>query len=378
MKRLLVVAGSGRSGTSVMAATLGQLGFHVPQPEVAPDETNPNGFGEPQWAVDFHTELLREINVHASDARPAAWALVAKQCLDEGNLERVGRWLGEQFSSSDHVVVKDPRLLWFLPLWARASAAAGGQLDVITMLRHPAEVVRSKSRWYPKMDISEANRLAGWVNTMLLTERGTRDRGRLFVQFADILDDWTQQVGRISSELDLPMLVNARARDQASVDAFVDRSLYRSRATWEDIHAPRELRELAEQIWDDLCQLGEDSDSADAIERLDKAREQYLAMYQDAEAFAESSVLAQVRPLKRELNQLRKSERRLQRQLRKARSQLRQLEESDADSNAEAHRTLPVPRADAFVVRLSRRVPERFRRRLPLRIRRVVFDRFRT
>ena len=54
-------------------AILGQLGFHVPQPEVTADDTNPRGFGEPRWVVDFHTRLLRARDVTVNDARPTAW-----------------------------------------------------------------------------------------------------------------------------------------------------------------------------------------------------------------------------------------------------------------------------------------------------------------
>ena len=59
-RRLLLVVGVGRSGTSLMAGILCQLGFHIPQPEVKADETNPRGFGEPRWVVDFHTRLLQQ------------------------------------------------------------------------------------------------------------------------------------------------------------------------------------------------------------------------------------------------------------------------------------------------------------------------------
>ena len=72
-RQLLLVVGVGRSGTSLLAGMLGQLGFHIPQPEVQADDTNPRGFGEPRWVVDFHTRLLRERRVTVNDARPAAW-----------------------------------------------------------------------------------------------------------------------------------------------------------------------------------------------------------------------------------------------------------------------------------------------------------------
>ena len=70
---MLFVAGAGRSGTSTLAGLMQILGLHVPKPEVAADETNPKGFGEPRWVVDHHDRLLKEAVVQVSDARPEAW-----------------------------------------------------------------------------------------------------------------------------------------------------------------------------------------------------------------------------------------------------------------------------------------------------------------
>src|ERR671921_90151 len=100
-KHLLLVAGSGRSGTSLFASVVGNLGFYVPRPRVKPDDSNPRGFGEPQWVVDRHTQYLRQANVHASDARPTAWADTARICLDEQVSTEVRLWLEEQFSGHE-------------------------------------------------------------------------------------------------------------------------------------------------------------------------------------------------------------------------------------------------------------------------------------
>ena len=73
-RRGVFIVGSGRSGTSALACTLQSLGsVHVPQPEVPADESNPKGFGESQWIVDFHDRMLRRANVRVADARPQAW-----------------------------------------------------------------------------------------------------------------------------------------------------------------------------------------------------------------------------------------------------------------------------------------------------------------
>ena len=77
-RTLVLVVGSGRSGTSLFTGIMQRLGFHVPQPEVTADSTNPRGFAEPKWVVDFHTALLNRAGVQVADARPSAWAETAR------------------------------------------------------------------------------------------------------------------------------------------------------------------------------------------------------------------------------------------------------------------------------------------------------------
>ena len=298
-KQLLLVAGSGRSGTSLLSNIVGNLGFYVPKPWVTTDNSNPRGFGEPQWVVDEHSALLRRANVHASDARPTAWADTARLCLDEQVSAEVRSWLQEQFSGNDRVLIKDPRLLWFLPLWNRVGGELGAAVYVVTMLRHPAEVVNSKLHWYPNMKLVDANRVAGWLNTMLFTERATREYRRVFIRFEDLLEDWTQQVARISERLDIPALVNARAGDQALADSVVDRALRRSTAYWEDLDVPKGLVCLTEQVWEDLLLLAEPEieDGEAILKSLDAHREEYVSFYRHAEHVAQSTTLAATRPL---------------------------------------------------------------------------------
>ena len=82
-RQIVFVAGSGRSGTSLMSGILKHMGLHVPEPEVAADKTNPKGFGEPQWVVDFHEMLLKRVNVRPGDARPGAWFDAGRACIQE-------------------------------------------------------------------------------------------------------------------------------------------------------------------------------------------------------------------------------------------------------------------------------------------------------
>ena len=135
-KRLVIVAGVGRSGTSLFTTIMGMAGFHVPQPEVKADSTNPKGFGEPQWVVDFHGRQLRSRRVSVWDSRPAAWDLTAAAADEPEAFAELKAWLAVQFVGRDSVVVKDPRIGWFLPLWEKAADELGVETSFAALLRH--------------------------------------------------------------------------------------------------------------------------------------------------------------------------------------------------------------------------------------------------
>src|SRR5437763_9301978 len=292
---LVLVVGSGRSGTSMFSGLLQRLGYRVPEPEVPADDSNPRGFAESQWVVDFHTRLLGAARVQTTDARPAAWADTAR--VSGARVERELRgFLKRQFAESDHVLIKDPRLLWFLPLWRRTAADLGVEPGCVIALRHPAAVVASKGQNYGQMH-GDVARAAGWLNTMLYTERATRANARAFIRYDDLLDDWTKIVASVGDRLSLEPVARASAVMIRAADAFVDRSLSRTEASWDGLDIPPELLGQVEQAWSLLDRLAEKDagDSDDVAEQLDAARSQFIHYYAQAEAITESTVAAAVR-----------------------------------------------------------------------------------
>jgi hypothetical protein len=333
-RTLVLVAGSGRSGTSLFSGILQRLGYTVPTPEVPADETNPRGFAESQWVVDFHTRLLAGARVQTADGRPAAWAEMARVGLDEATQDQLRTWLAEQFAAADHLIVKDPRLSWFLPLWRSCAREVGAEPVFVTMLRHPAAVIESKTRWYGDAQ-GEAGRAAGWVNQTLFTERATRDSRRVFVHYEDLLEDWTRSVARAGQVLDLELIRDAPASALRDAHGFVDRTLSRSRPEWSDQRLPGPLRAQADKVWELVSRLANAETPPDATgaigDRLDDVRAAYVDFYAEAEAVAQSSIAAARR---------------------------------SAARRAPAAGRLPGPS-----LWLIRRVPMRWRRRLPTRVR---------
>ena len=281
-----------------MTGILGQLGFRIPQPEIRADESNPRGFGEPAWVVDFHQRLMRELRVTVFDARPAAWEITGRVATDPAVRSELRDWLGAEVSGSDKVAVKDPRIVWFLPLWLDSVRELGVADASITMLRHPAEILSSARRWYGTWQ-TDASRAASWLNVMLETERKTRELPRAFVRYEDLLADWERELRRAGTKLGDPLLMGMERSRFPQVDEFVDPTLHRQRRGWEGLEVPDRVRDMAERVWGELQPLADDGgDTADLRAALDSSHREYDDLYRDAEAIAQSSVTA-VKPRKK-------------------------------------------------------------------------------
>ena len=275
------VVGSGRSGTSTIAGILKLHGVHVPLPEVAADETNPKGFGEPQWAVDFHDRLLGRANVAVSDGRPQAWAATDEIGRRPNPSREAEAWLGTHFDVAAELVVKDPRLTWFVPLWERAARANDATPGVITMLRPPAEVFASKQQNY-NADMDATHGIVGWLNLLLGTEERTRDLPRVFVRYADLLADWRGPLAIVGSTLGLASVTQAGPEAAAAVDDFVDPSLRRSQRSLDELNLAPDVHALTADTWAAFDGLA-NRDDADARAHLDDLRGRYAALYSSAE-----------------------------------------------------------------------------------------------
>lgn len=295
--RLILVAGVGRSGTSLMTGILGQVGFHIPQPEIGADETNPRGFGEPAWVVAYHRRLMRRLRVTVFDSRPAAWKATDAVAGDPGVRAELRDWLAGELRQADAVVVKDPRIGWFLPLWTGCAADLGVPASFICMLRHPAEILASARRWYGDWQ-TDASRAASWLNVMLETELKTRAIPRAFVRYEELLADWERELRRVGEALGDERLAAVERGRFPQVDEFVDPSLHRNRVGWEGLTVPAGVRERAERVWAELQPLADERGDGEAARAaLDASRADYAAFYSEAEAIAQSSVTA-VKPRK--------------------------------------------------------------------------------
>ena len=370
--RLLLVTGPGRSGTSAVTGALSQLGVHVPPPLVDWNRSNKKGFFETRWVVDFQRKVLHKAFTYEFDADPAASKRV--EALDDPSIQTdLTEWLKTAATGHEQMVIKDPRSIWLHPWWSRAAEDNDLVLSFLTMLRHPTEVVGSRSTYYGKFDDDRAARdyaiskVAGWVNVSLLNERMTRGEPRVYLRYTDLLADWRAAMTRVAERTDLTYNVDLTDNEPNPVDEFITPSLHRIKTSWEELQVPDALREIADEVWAACEQLADDAQGDhDAI--FDQLSERYDRLYRDAAAIASDTTISTAARARTE--GARKARRDLQSKIKVAKKAASEAEQKASAATRKAaavtrqaavkNRPAPVRQAR----RLARRTVRTVRRRL--------------
>jgi hypothetical protein len=293
---LVLVTGTGRSGTSTIAGTLHHLGLSVPGPYLGANESNPKGFFESRWAVKFHKKITAAAHINDFDSRPDAFERAQSAVTPKLRAQLV-EFLGRHAGESAQVVVKDPRSVWAQALWKECAAEVGLDIRYLSMLRHPAEVVGSRTTYYANTEDELKRRsygtfnVARWVNSSLISERATRGETRTFVHYTDLLEDWRTAIARVRDELGIVLNDSLAPGSPHPVDEFIDPDLRRHQVTWDELEIPAELEGLAQQVWDHLCVLGRSGGvDAEASAHLDELGAHYRRLLSDAVAVSHDAL----------------------------------------------------------------------------------------
>lgn len=142
MKRLVLVFGTGRSGTSLMTSAVIGFGFDAGDNLVPGNSHNPEGYFEDRHVVEIHRKLLGELVGRDLPLTPLPTDWVTSPQANAAKTSLTD-YLRTKFAASPDVVVKDPRISLLLPLWREIAVACGADLKLIFCTRSPAAVAES-------------------------------------------------------------------------------------------------------------------------------------------------------------------------------------------------------------------------------------------
>ncbi|SMP50654.1 hypothetical protein SAMN06295888_106137 [Desulfonatronum zhilinae] len=256
-KRLIVVLGMHRSGTSVVTRGLRALGVELGEdlmPGVAGD--NDKGYFEDLDVNALNIDLLDHFGRswdalrfsdlgRIADSAPAAFR------------DRAAEILRKKFEQFDVFGLKDPRISILLPFWQSVFAALDLDVGYVVAVRHPLSVSRSlarddTSRGY----VAPVKSHVLWLAHMAMALLHTREHRRVVVDYDLLLEDPERDLRRMAEALGL-----TPSPDPEFAQGFLEPRLRHSRFDEPDLQAfPDLFRDVAE-MYHALRRMAADADN---------------------------------------------------------------------------------------------------------------------
>lgn len=219
-RQLVFVFGMGRTGSSALTRLLSLCGAELPKRLLGAGPSNPTGHWEPLDVLELNEAILRRRGLTWWDPTLRLQSDDAFfEAERQGMVRRIERFL-EALPPGPLLVIKEPRIAALSELWFEASRRCGFAIKTVIPVRHPDETTASLR---VRDGASTALSSTLWLKYNLLAERHSRGLPRVFVAYANVLDDWRTEVARISKQLSID-LSNA---DEPAIDAFLDQALHR-------------------------------------------------------------------------------------------------------------------------------------------------------
>lgn len=141
IRRLILIVGTHRSGTSTLAGCLHTARIPFGGPLLAATPENPKGYFEHQAVVYAHDLILSR---HESSWVDLARAGVSWGYRDEAQIvESIQEVISGITGAETSFAIKDPRMTLFLPQWEAAATAVGWEPYWILVVRDPVGTIAS-------------------------------------------------------------------------------------------------------------------------------------------------------------------------------------------------------------------------------------------
>lgn len=260
-KKLILVIGPHRSGTSLCTAAIECMGAELRLPRQYANEENRKGFFEHPEIVAFNDELLRHLGASWDNPLFDGPVAIAGANLEEWEA-RACALFETLFTGARIAAIKDPRLCQLLDFWLPVLARCGygdEQIRLVQVVRDPVEVAlsqRSRARANPAFyEIGRClvEGAALWFSLTAQALAQARNRDSYFIHYGELLQQPEEVLGKLARFLRL----DPDPRELREFSAqFVDDALHRSKVGPEATGVLRAGFPQALALYDALRALG--------------------------------------------------------------------------------------------------------------------------
>lgn len=268
----LLVLGMHRSGTSAVARVLSLLGAALPKNMLGPNPSNEAGHWEPEPLKSCHDRMLAELGSRWDDWRKLDFDRIARARLDEIKAE-LSSLIQEEYGSASLLVLKEPRICRFAPLYLGLLDAKHIEPRVVIPFRNPLAVFASHQA---RDGMSEGFCALLWLRHVLDAEACTRELPRAIFSYEALLGDWQRTVRRIATRLDLSWPRSPK-KARAEIEAFLSSEHQHHAPSRGELHARKGVPEWVKDAYKALTRLEKNPDDESACAVLDRVREEFDA-----------------------------------------------------------------------------------------------------
>lgn len=244
-KKVVLVLGMHRSGTSAITRGLAALGVDLGENLMQPIKgNNDKGFFEDVAINSLNVEMLNSIGHEWHSLRPVSESDFKRLCDNESFVKKAKDTVIEKLSNKVFVGIKDPRLSKLAPFWLTVLNGLNLDVKILVACRSPISVAESlqKRDRFPYL-----KSFYMWMDHNLNSLHFTKDISRLVVDYDRLIDSPRAQLIRIADYLALDLALNEASLSEY-ISTFLDDSLRHTKHSTQEsetIHSvPVEVREL--------------------------------------------------------------------------------------------------------------------------------------
>ena len=263
-----------RSGTSALTRVLSLLGAALPKNLIGPGLGNAAGHWEPQRLVDYHEELLVSLQSAWDDWTALDLSRLTAERHDAIK-SRIAEIIDGDYGDAPLMVVKDPRICRFAPLFLEALTDAGITPECVLTFRNPLEVAQSLER---RNCMSHGDASLLWLRHVLDAEIATRGSRRVVLFYGDLLADWRGEIRRMTPGESGTDEGSGRAWPQAAeeaasqIDGFLTTGQRHHAQSTADVMRDPVMAGWIAEVYDALHQLRQHPTPAAALATFDRVR----------------------------------------------------------------------------------------------------------
>lgn len=276
-KRIVVVLGMHRSGTSAITRGLQVLGVNLGERLLEAEAgNNEKGFWEDMDVTAFNVDLLTALGHDWHTLAPILQGEFDRPEIVPLKL-RAAQLLRGKLADFPVFGVKDPRICRLMPFWLDVFAHLNLEVSYVIACRNPMSVAYSLAR---RDGFAMEKSYLLWFEHMLLAMKHTAQAQRVFVDYDLMLREPEKQLARISNAFSLPFSNQSQEYVEYQ-NEFLEEGLRHNGFASEDLRLDPSFAADAQLLQDMLCELtdGRRQDGLEVRELVEGLYEGLLDRY---------------------------------------------------------------------------------------------------